>query len=250
LLSPLVNWGLGHASGALASWQYMYLFAGCLTVLWSFCILFFLPPDPIRAHGFTERERFIIVSRMQSNNSGVRNTHFKWNQAIELLVDTKFWTLFVITILTNNTNGLASTYLPIVIAGLGFSPFVSILLLIPIGFSTGAGQLFSTFLASRFPSRRTLLMAVFQLQVMLAALLAWLLPRPSSGGRLFAMFIVWGFSASYAISMGVSIANTAGYTKRSLSSAGLFIAYCLGKRKVQACCFLSFCSPDTQAPRL
>jgi MFS family permease len=55
IVSPLLNWGLGHAKGKWSSWRYMYLFAGSLTILWSVAIYFLLPPDPIRAKGFTDR---------------------------------------------------------------------------------------------------------------------------------------------------------------------------------------------------
>lgn len=72
----------------------MYLVAGGLTVCWSVAIFFLLPPDPIRAKGFTERERYIAVARMRSNNTGVRNTHFKRAHVIEALADVKFWLVF------------------------------------------------------------------------------------------------------------------------------------------------------------
>lgn len=100
MVSPLINYGLGHITGgSLAPWQYMYIVAGSITLLWAFVILFFLPPDPIRAKGFSERERYIAVSRMRSNNTGVRNTHFKGKQVIELLMDEKFWLVFAIAFL-------------------------------------------------------------------------------------------------------------------------------------------------------
>ena len=85
----------------------MYLVAGCITVLWAFVILFFMPPDPIRAKGFSERERYIAVARMRVNNSGVRNTHFKVEQLWELLRDLKFWLTFwmALTMLVANGPG-------------------------------------------------------------------------------------------------------------------------------------------------
>lgn len=230
MFSPLINWALGHITGgSLPSWKYMYLFAGCLTILWSFVVLFFLPGDPIRARGFTDRERYIIISRMRTNNTGVRNTHFKWGQALELVLDIKFWILFVISVLVNNTNGLISTYSPILIAGMGFSVFDSLLLLIPIGFITGLGLLIATYLAYKFTNRRTLLMAGFQILVIIGSLLLWQLPQTSRAGGLTALHILWGFPATYALLMGLQVANTAGYTKRSLSSAGIFFGYCIGK---------------------
>jgi hypothetical protein len=73
----------------------MYLFAGAITIIWGVIINFVLPPDPINARGFDERERYISVARMRSNNSGVRNTHFKMGQVVELLLDIKFWLIFL-----------------------------------------------------------------------------------------------------------------------------------------------------------
>ena len=85
----------------------MYLVAGSITVLWAFVILFFMPPDPIRARGFSDRERYIAVARMRVNNSGVRNTHFKVEQLWELLRDVKFWLTFwmALTMLVANGPG-------------------------------------------------------------------------------------------------------------------------------------------------
>lgn len=62
----------------------------------------------------------------------------------------------------------------------------------------------------------------------MAALLLWLLPRDNTGGLLFGCYTLASFGGSYAVLMGLSIANTAGYTKRSVSSSGIFVGYCLG----------------------
>lgn len=69
----------------------MYYVAASVTILWGILLCFVLPPDPIRAKGFNERERYILVARLRSNNSGVRNKHFKMAHVRELLVDIKFW---------------------------------------------------------------------------------------------------------------------------------------------------------------
>ena len=107
IVSPLINYGLGHIQGSLSPWRYMYLVAGAITVLWAFVILFFMPPDPIRAKRFTDRERYIAVARMRENNSGVRNTHFKKAQLWEMLRDVKFWLCFwmALTMLVANGPG-------------------------------------------------------------------------------------------------------------------------------------------------
>jgi MFS family permease len=117
-ISPLINYGLGHISGGgLNSWQYMYIVAGAITILWALVILFFMPPDPIRARGFSDRERYIAVARMRENNSGVRNRHFKGEQVLESLRDIRFWLIFSIAFLMMIANGPVSSFIPIIING-------------------------------------------------------------------------------------------------------------------------------------
>jgi hypothetical protein len=83
----------------------MYLVAGSITIIWSVVILFYMPPDPIRMKGLTDRERYIAVARMRTNNAGVRNTHFKWHQAIEVLLDIRFWLVFSMAFMMMIANG-------------------------------------------------------------------------------------------------------------------------------------------------
>ena len=90
----------------------MYIFAGAITIIWSAVIYFFMPPDPIRAKGFNERERYIAVARLRSNNSGVRNTHFKIAQLWELCLDIRFWLAFAMAFLLMIANGPVSTFIP------------------------------------------------------------------------------------------------------------------------------------------
>lgn len=58
--------------------------------------------------GLTDRERYIAVARMRVNNAGVRNTHFKWRQAVEVLMDVKFWLVFAMAFLIMIANGPVS----------------------------------------------------------------------------------------------------------------------------------------------
>ncbi|OAL32387.1 hypothetical protein AYO22_00409 [Fonsecaea multimorphosa] len=229
IFSPLINYGFGHIKGALSPWRYMYLFIGAITILWSVVVYFYLPPDPIRAKGFTEREHFIAVSRLQSNNSGVRNTHFKKEQMIELLFDLKFWIMFLITLLAMFANAPVSTFTPLIISGFGFNTLNSLLLVVPVGFFTGTIELIIPYLAYKFKNIRTYLMAVAELVTVLAAVLLWALPRHAIGGLMFGIVILPCFAAGYVVQLGLQIANTAGYTKRSLASSGIFVAYCIGK---------------------
>ncbi|KAF1814731.1 allantoate permease [Eremomyces bilateralis CBS 781.70] len=231
MVSPLINYGLGHIKGGrLSSWQYMYLVAGLLTntSIWGVCIFFFLPPDPVRAKGFNDRERYIAVARIRSNNTGVRNTHYKFDQVVDALTDIKFWIMFAMAFLIMIANGPVATFSPIIIAGFGYSTLNSLLLTMPAGAIIGTIEWVAPYIAYKVPNTRSYIVVVCQVGTIIASLLLWLLPRSQKGGLLFGVFILASFGGGYAVQMGQQIANTAGYTKRSVTSSGIFIGYCLG----------------------
>lgn len=210
----------------------MFYFAGSLTIVWGLLLYFVLPPDPIRAKGFNDRERYILVARLRSNNSGVRNTHYKMEQVGELGLDIKFWLVFAIAFLCMIANGPISTFVPIIINGFGFSTLNSLLLTMPAGAYGGTVQLLMPYLAYKFKNCRTWIVFGAQMGTTLAALLLWLLPRSAKGALLFAAYILPSVGGGYAVLMGLQIANTSGYTKRSIASSGLYIGYCLGMSNI------------------
>ncbi|KIW10807.1 hypothetical protein PV08_10106 [Exophiala spinifera] len=228
IVSPLINYGLGHIKGSLSPWRYMYLVAGAVTMLWSAVILYFMPSDPIRCWGLSDRERYIAVARLQTNNTGVRNTHFKKDQGIELLSDLKFWLLFCATFLMLIANGPVSTFVPLIIHNMGFGRLHSLLLLTPIGAIIGTLQLGSCHAAYKLARARCYIAIICETGTILACLLLWRLPAHATGGLLFGTYILAANSAAYAVLMGMQLANTGGYTKRSLASSGLFVGYCAG----------------------
>lgn len=206
----------------------MYLFAGAVTTLWSIVILFFLPPDPIRAKGFSDRERYVAVARMRINNAGVRNVHFKKAHLIDALTDIRFGIMFCTTFLMFFANGPNSTLGAIIVSSFGFSPLESLLLLTPGGFVSGTIELTVCYLAYRFKNIRIQLFVICVCMTIASSSLLWRLPRHDRVGLLIAITFLPSFGGGYAILMGLQIANTAGYTKRTVTAAGMFIAWCLG----------------------
>jgi hypothetical protein len=80
----------------------------------------------------------------------------------------------------------------------------------------------------RFKNVRVWLIVFCQLITTISAILLWQLPRSSVGGSLYALFTLTSNGGSYAVLMGLQLANIAGYTKRSIASSGLYIGYCFG----------------------
>jgi predicted MFS family arabinose efflux permease len=209
----------------------MYLVAGAITISWAFTVLFFMDSDPVHAKRLNEREKFIAISRMRSNNAGVRNTHLKKEQIVELLTDLKFWLNVTITLCMYIANGPVSSFVPILLTQMGFSGLNSLVLTIPIGVVIGIGTLACAYLADRLKTARLYIVAACMVPTLLASCLLWNLPQSATGAKLFSIYILGFYNAGYPILMTLQIMNTSGYTKRSLSSAGIFVGYCLGELK-------------------
>jgi hypothetical protein len=195
---------------------------------WGILVFFLLPSDPIRAKGFNDRQRFIAVSRMRTNNSGVRNTHFKSAQAVELVTDIKFWFMFFFAFTAMFANAPISTFQPLIIKDLGYTGLKSLLLTMPSGAYAGTMMLITTYLAYKYPGWRSYIIALCQIMTVFASLLLWLLPRSATGGLLFAVYVLPTTGSAYAVAMGLFLANNAGYTKRSLTSSMMYVGYSLG----------------------
>ncbi|KAL5590072.1 hypothetical protein FOVSG1_011939 [Fusarium oxysporum f. sp. vasinfectum] len=229
--APLINFGLGHIKGSLSPWRYMFIFAGCLTIVWAFVILFCMDSDPIRAKSLSEREKFIAVSRLRVNNSGVRNTHFKKEQAFEALKSPLFWLLFFMSATVNTVNAVTSTFTPLIInVSMGFSGLNSLLLTIPAG-AVGVVAIIGLSWMSKKLSRYNpkIWSLIFSASVLLmSCLLIWNIPHMADRFKLVCLYLLAFHPAAYAVLMNLSIANVAGYTKRSMASAGLFVGYCAG----------------------
>lgn len=228
IMSILVNYGFGKIEGSLAPWKIMFLFAGGVTTIWGLLIPFILPADPISARGLTARERYIAVARIRSNNAGVRNTHIKPEQVKETLTDLKFWLCFFFTVFALIGNGPTSSFVPIIIKGFGYSTFESLLLNMPGGAVAFLQILGISWLAMRRPMWRCWICIVCQFVSTLAALLLWLLPLSERGGLLFGAFTIGCGIPGYILMLSTQLTNTAGYTKRATSSAGIYVAYCIG----------------------
>ncbi|CAK7217434.1 hypothetical protein SCUCBS95973_003150 [Sporothrix curviconia] len=227
-VSPFVNYGIGHINGKLTSWKYMYLLAGSITMVWAVLVYFFLPPDPIRARGFTSREKYVAVARIRTNNSGVHNRYWKRAQVVEALTDVKFWVMFWILLLSSIPNGCFSTMTTIIIESFGFNSLDTLLLTSPTGFVVGTTELIISILGSYTKRYRTTLMLICQIPVLVSGLMLWLLPRSEKGPLLFAIYLLPAYGGTICLCFALNLANCAGYTKRTVYSAGAFIAYCLG----------------------
>ena len=98
----------------------------------------------------------------------------------------------------------------------------------PAGAVIGTIEWTVPYLCYRYKGLRSYMVAITVCGTILASLLLWKLPQSATGAKLFAVYILAAYGGGYAVLMSLQIANTAGYTKRSVGSSGMFVGYCLG----------------------
>lgn len=76
--------------GGLRRWQYIYLLAGALTVLYG-CVCFIIPNSAVSAWFLTPEERVVAVERLRKGQTGVRCQKLKTSQLREAVLDVKIW---------------------------------------------------------------------------------------------------------------------------------------------------------------
>jgi MFS family permease len=168
LLSPLINYGLGHITGgSMHPWQYMYSIAGAFTTFWGVALWWIFPDTPQHATGFTEDERKLLMERVRGNNAGAENKTFKTHQVVEALKDYQLWGICILSVVSCTGSGAVTTFAPIVFNGMGFTTFESLLLNLPIGALAFICILGSGYMGQKIPNARLHIVAGACLPVIL-----------------------------------------------------------------------------------
>ena len=120
-------------SGPLKSWQAIFLCYGLISVVWGLFVIWYLPDSPMRAKCFSEEDKKLMVERVRSNQTGLQNRTFKWEQVREALTDVQTWCYCFIQICTTlPTSGLGA-FANIIITGFGFTVLQTQLLAMVLG---------------------------------------------------------------------------------------------------------------------
>ena len=80
-----------------------------MTFAWAIVLFFFLPDTPANARFLSEDERVRAVDRVRSNQTGIKDNHFKWHQVREVLLDAKIWLLVLFQLTFSIPNGAFTT---------------------------------------------------------------------------------------------------------------------------------------------
>ncbi|KAG7795040.1 hypothetical protein KL929_004505 [Ogataea haglerorum] len=102
IVGSFLSFGLGHITGKLSPWRYIFIVYGCITFVWSFALFFFLPDSPSKASFLTEAEKQFYAENMK--NQKVEND-WSWDELFSCAKDINLWLLLgsvVLSILPNS----------------------------------------------------------------------------------------------------------------------------------------------------
>ncbi|EGX91303.1 Major facilitator superfamily transporter [Cordyceps militaris CM01] len=227
LIGGLLNYGIGHID-SIAPWKASFLILGGLTVAWSCVNAFLLPDEPSNIFFFSKADREKVVLRVQENLTGIKNNELKWNHVREALLDVKTWFFVLIQFTSCIPNGGVTTFRSIILRGIGFSTFDTLLLqcvpylvqFVLVVLCTGG----STYLKN---TRTYWMMLTFAIALLGAALVRQL-PAHDKWGKYAGTCLMGASSASFPLLMSIVSGNVGGFTKKTTVNAMSFIAYCAG----------------------
>ncbi|KAF4625378.1 hypothetical protein G7Y89_g12792 [Cudoniella acicularis] len=123
----------------------------------------------------------------------------------------------------------SASFQSLITAGFEFTPLQVALLNMPYGvFQAGFGLLAGS-RVYKFPNSRLIIMALSQVPPIIGTVFVNQLPQTNSWGQLVGIWLISSFSVGHQINLGLMTSNITGSTKRTISSAKVFVVYCAGQ---------------------
>lgn len=227
IVGGLLSFAFQHVKhAALQSWQIFFLVLGLITICFGLLTFFLLPDNPTNAWFLNNKEKLIIIENIRSNQTGLENKTFKFEQIKELLFkDPHTWPMFFLTIISQICTGAISTFSVTIIKTFGFSSEVSALVQMPVGVVIIISILAATYLCSHVGHRTWIFISMC-----VPSIVGYIVMISSKQriGNLLSVYLLYPGSCVITLIYSWNNANTAGYTKRVARNAMTMIAFSVG----------------------
>ncbi|KAI0065984.1 MFS general substrate transporter [Artomyces pyxidatus] len=204
-------------------WQWFLVITGVLTLLTAVAYYFLYPDSPTNAWFLTKDERVKAIQRVKENQTGIENKHFKKDQFIETLTDSKTWFMGVYSLCCGLTAYGLAFQRQIIVSSIGFSDMQTSLLGCVDGLVQIVSILTAVQLASRIRNSRAWFAMGYYIPNILGAFLVNFLPWDNKIGLLFSVWLAEMNNASFVLFLVWIGQITAGHTKKVTTNAIMFI---------------------------
>lgn len=231
IFGGLIAYGLGHINSNIASWKWFYIIYGIITFFWGIIIYFFLPESIASCKFLNEREKLVAIERIRENKTGIKNNTFKWDQCKEAFLDPQVWLLVLIEFVGCLPAGGIQNFGNLILQSFGFTSFQTVLINMPSGVVQGLFLIFSGIIVGIVPNSACHVQSIAMFPCIIGTALVHKLPNhPNStrAGKLVAFWIQYANTASDVGIFTLMTRNISGFTKKTVSGAMIFVAYCVG----------------------
>lgn len=200
-----------------------------MTVVFSVVIFIFLPDSPWQARFLKGDDRLLAIERLRMNQMGISSGQWRWDHVKECMLDLKTWLWFSMLVAISIPSGGISTFGPLIVEAFGFGPFTTILFNMPFGAVQLTFTLIGAFAATHWKKKSPVLAALCIPPIIgLSILLAVPYSKGNRGVLLFGYYVTSVYPAISPLIYSWSSQNTAGDTKRKMTTAMLFIGQSAG----------------------
>ncbi|CAK7223150.1 hypothetical protein SBRCBS47491_005107 [Sporothrix bragantina] len=227
ILGGILAYGLGHIHSSIASWKWMYLVTGALSILWAIVLWFVLPDHQGTAWFLNAAEKRAAIEMVRSNHTGVHNNQFQRSQLVEAVCDPKVWLLAVMALVWNVPNSIA-TFGSLVIENFSFTVLGTTLLGMPAGALEFVVMLVITFVCLRIRSIRVWCMVTALTIALIGSIMVFAVPFENKHALLGGYYLLYAFPTGYILLLGMASANIAGHTKKVVANSLIMIGYSVG----------------------
>nr|XP_031859695.1 uncharacterized protein CI109_004970 [Kwoniella shandongensis]KAA5526767.1 hypothetical protein CI109_004970 [Kwoniella shandongensis] len=227
IVGALLLYGCGSIkTAAIKGFRISFLLAGAITILLGVTFLIVIPLTPATAWFLNPRQREIAVYRVARERASFQHTQFDTQQAWATFKDPRLYLVFFWAVLVCMTSVVI--FGSIVINGLGFSPFRTLV----IGLPGPALQLTTIWLGALgtrfFPNRRGVIQCLLILPPWTGCIMMYALPYSNKWALTGGYWLATCNSSVFVVNMSLIASNFKGHTRKTIVSFAYFIGYCVG----------------------
>ena len=230
ILGGIFGHCIGLINGKLATWKYIFLIYGAVTVFYSLILVFILPDNIETAWFLSKREKQIAFLRVIDNQSvSAHGSKIKVNQVWEGLRDPKYWIVVAFIICQAITNAGITNFNPLIIKGFGFSALKTTLMGTPQAAVAMGGGIIVTALCMWIENIRCLLWFLSSLPALMGSIMVNRINSHQHRSAALAGIYLMGFyNVPWCLMLALTSSNNAGSTKKAFMSVSVAVWYAVG----------------------
>jgi ACS family allantoate permease-like MFS transporter len=247
IVGSLLSYGLGYITNtAIKPWEYIFLILGILSMLVGIAWLLIMPSTANKAKFLTHEEQVIAVQRVAQNMMGIKNYQWKYYQMLHVIRDPKTWLILAFVFLTMLPNGGLTNFGSLVVQGLGFDRFGTLLIGMPSSIVSSGSMIVWGLFSIKYGHLRTWGMIIPLLPAIagIAAVYGTMNTDANKYGRVVAYWLINSYAVTvskprkrpqalanilqWPFLLTIIGQNIAGHTKRAFTNALMLIIFAAG----------------------